>query len=37
MGMGLKGGYCIFVEGIGEGLGTGTRGRMIEKEEGEKE
>lgn len=35
--MGLKGGCCIFVEGIGEGLGTGTKGRMIEREEEEKE
>jgi hypothetical protein len=35
--MGLKGRYCNFVEGIGEGLGMGTGGRMIEREGGREE
>ncbi len=29
--MGLKEGYCIFVEGIGEGLGMGTGGEGVSK------
>lgn len=29
--MGLKGGYCIFVEGTGEGLGMGTGGEGVSK------